>query len=154
MEMPRPNQHHEKLTALAGTWTGEEKIHPSPWDPAGGGATGRIVSRMDLDGFFLVSDYVEERGGQVAYRGHGVFGYDPERTCYTMHWFDSIGSGVSEPARGQWEGNALVFKSRSPMGHARYTYTLEAEGRYTFRIDHSEDGERWVPFMEGTYKRA
>jgi len=135
MEMPRPNQHHEKLTALAGSWTGEEKIHPSPWDPAGGGATGRIV-------------------GQVAYRGHGVFGYDPERTCYTMHWFDSIGSGVSEPARGQWEGNALVFKSRSPMGHARYTYTLEAEGRYTFRIDHSEDGERWVPFMEGTYKRA
>ncbi len=107
-----------------------------------------------MDGFYLVTDYVEERSGQVSYRGHGVFGYDAQQESYTMFWFDSMGSAAPEPARGRWEGDKLVFTARSPMGHARYTYTLEGEGRYGFAIDHSEDGKKWVPFMEGHYRRA
>lgn len=32
MEMPKPTPHHEKLKVLAGTWTGDETMKPSPWD--------------------------------------------------------------------------------------------------------------------------
>jgi len=153
MDMPKPQEQHRKLQALAGSWSGEETIHPSPWDPKGGPAKGRIEARMELGGFFLITDYVEERGGQVGYRGHGVFGYDAAEKCYTMHWFDSMGSPCPAPARGVWEGDRLTFQQRSPMGHARYTYTLEGEGRYSFRIENSQDGERWTPMMDGRYTR-
>lgn len=153
MDMPKPQEQHRKLQSLAGTWTGEEKMHPSAWDPKGGQAKGRFESRLDLDGFFLTSDYVQERSGQVTYRGHGVFGYDPSERCYTMHWFDSMGSPCATPARGTWVGNRLMFLQRTPMGHARYTYTFEEEGRYSFMMENSQDGERWAPMMEGKYSR-
>jgi hypothetical protein len=153
MQMSKPQEEHRKLQGLAGTWTGEEKIHPSPWDPKGGAATGRIQSRIDLDGFFLISDYVEERGGQTSYRGHGVFGYDTNERCYTMHWFDSMGSPCQSAARGKWEGNVLRFENKHPMGHSRYVYTFEGEGRYAFKIENSQDGKQWATFMEGRYTR-
>jgi len=152
-EMPRPTDKHVKLKSLAGTWVGEEQLHPSPWDQKGGTALGRIDAKMDLDGFFLVSDYVQDRGGQCAYRGHGVFGWDEGSNCYTMHWFDSIGSPCTEPARGTWEGNRLVFQSKSSMGHGRFSYEFEGEGKYRFKIENSTDGKQWALFMEGKYTR-
>jgi len=77
MEMPKPQDQHKKLEMLAGTWTGEEKLYPSPWDPKGGTATSRVEARIGLGGFFLISDYEEKREGKVAYQGHGVYGWDP-----------------------------------------------------------------------------
>ena len=153
MEMPQVTDQHRKLSALAGTWSGQEKMNPSPWDAAGGTATAKIQTRVDLDGFYVTTDYVQERNGQVSYRGHGVFGYDPAEKCYTMHWFDSMGMPCSTPARGKWEGNSLTFEQRSPMGHARYLYTFEKDGQYKFAIQNSQDGKQWATFMEGTYTR-
>jgi hypothetical protein len=153
MEMPHVLDEHRRLKALAGNWAGEEKIHPSPWDPKGGAAASRFQARADLDGFFLIADYVEERDGRVAYRGHGVYGYDPQQKCYTMHWFDSMGSGTPEPARGQWEGNRLTFENQNPMGHSRYVYDFEGENRYRFTIENSQDGRKWATFMEGLFTR-
>jgi len=152
-QMPTVTDQHRKLTALSGTWTAQETIHPSPWDPKGGTATGRVESRIDLDGFYLTTDYVQERGGQVTYRGHGVYGYDATEKYYTMHWFDSMGSPCSTPARGRWEGDKLTFEQRNPMGHSRYIYTFEKDGRYKFVIENSQDGKQWATFMEGTYIR-
>jgi len=153
MEMPRPQAEHEKLKALAGSFTGEETMHPSPWDPQGGTATATTESRMDMDGFYLVTNYVQSRGGQVTYRGHGVFGYDAREKCYLMWWFDSMGITSASPAKGKWEGDTLMFEHKTPMGHARYTYTLKSGGTYTFGIANSQDGKQWANFMDGTYKR-
>lgn len=153
MDMPKPLDEHKKLAALAGSWSGEETLFPSPWDPKGGKGTGRIEARLACDGFFLVTDYVEERGGQAVYRGHGVYGWDPGEKCYTMYWVDSIGSPSSVCKQGRWNGNTLVFEQMSPMGRHRYTYTFEGEGRYTFLIENSQDGKQWAPFMEGKYRR-
>ncbi len=60
MDMPKPTKEHQKLSELAGTWEGEETLAPSPWGP-GGKARGKMTHRMDLDGFFLVQDYIEEK---------------------------------------------------------------------------------------------
>ncbi|HKY33339.1 MAG TPA: DUF1579 family protein [Candidatus Polarisedimenticolia bacterium] len=151
--MPTVTDQHRKLHVLAGNWTAEETIHPSPWDPKGGPALGRVAAKVDLDGFFVVSDYVQERGGKVSYRGHGVFGYDPQQGAYTLNWFDSMGSIQWETCRGTWEGSKLTFSQKNPMGHARYVYTFQGEGRYGFAIEHSQDGKAWSTFMEGAYVR-
>jgi Protein of unknown function (DUF1579) len=155
MEMPRPGPEHERLQAFAGTWKGKETLFPSPWDPAGGEGDALVTARMACDGFFLVTDYEERRGGRVTYRGHGVYGWDPKHARYTMFWFDSMGDGgYSEPVAGTWNGDALVFQHQTPRGHARYTYDRVTPDGYRFRLDSSPDGETWTPFVEGVYRRA
>ena len=41
MNMPNPSPGHLLLEKLAGSWVGEEIMHPSQWDPKGGVALGR-----------------------------------------------------------------------------------------------------------------
>jgi len=74
--MPKPGEHHAKLDALAGRWRGQERIHPTAWDPVGGEAEAESEGWMDLDGFCLIMDYTQRRNGKVSYRGHGIFGWD------------------------------------------------------------------------------
>ncbi|MBI3817371.1 MAG: DUF1579 family protein [Planctomycetes bacterium] len=153
--MPQATDAHKKLHALAGNWSGDEKMHPSPWDPKGGIAQATIQSRVDLDGFVVISDYLQKRDGNITYRGHGVFGYEVNEKCYTMHWFDSMsGACCAPPARGEWNGNILTFENKSPMGHGRYTFGFPAAGKYTFKIEQSMDGKQWMPFIEATYSRG
>lgn len=153
MEMPKPIEEHHRLEKLAGTWTGEETLFPSPWDPAGGPATGVFEARVACDGFWLVADYAETRNGQISYRGHGVYGYDRKEQVYTMSWFDSMTETVAAPAKGRWDGNRLVFTAQTPMGHSRFTYEFQDERRYRFLIETSQDGKQWARMMEGQYTR-
>ena len=154
MEMPKPTKHHEKLAAMVGEWTGEETMHPSPWDPKGGTATSRTSTRLELDGFFLLTDYVQKRGGRVSYQGHGVVGWDARQERFTLYWFNSMGIDPGAPALGIWEGNVLRFQHQHDMGHSRYTYTFDSPDSYTFTLEHSPDGQEWMMFLQGTYKRA
>jgi hypothetical protein len=153
MEMPKPQDEHKRLSALAGAWTGEEKLFPSPWDPKGGPATSMVDARIALEGFYLLMDYTEKRGNETSYRGHGVFGYDTKEQVYTMNWFDSMGFPAGAPARGRFDGNRLSFTSQGPMGHGRYVYDFQADGSYRFSIENSQDGKQWSKMMEGTYRR-
>jgi hypothetical protein len=137
MEMPKPTEEHRRLEKLAGKWTGEEKIHPTPWDPVGGPATSTWEAHVACDGFWLVADYVETRNGQVGYRGHGVYGYDRKERAWTMSWFDSMTESVGEKAIGRWDGDRLVFANKSPMGQSRYTYEFQGPNKYRFQIESS-----------------
>jgi Protein of unknown function (DUF1579) len=149
--MPRPGPEHERLAALDGTWEGDEQLAPSLWGP-GGQARGRLVNRRDLDGFFLVQDYVQEKDGRVMYRGHGVLGYDPGAKAYTWYWVDSMGS-PSQPMSGTWDRDALRFESASPRGDGRYEFRVDGRGRLEFRIDRRFAGGDWQNFLTGTYAR-
>lgn len=151
--MPTLQTEHETLARLSGSWSGDEVVHPSPWDPAGGTAIGKSETRVALDGFFVVSDYIQERGGQVTYAGHGVYGWDAAEKCYTMHWFDSMGGGTGAPAKGTLEGKTLTFRASHAMGHSKYVYDFDAPDRMRFRIEMSQDGTNWAPFLAATYVR-
>lgn len=154
LAMPKPTPEHAKLHGLAGTWFGEEKLSPSPWGP-GGSAMGRAIYRVDVDGFFLIQDYIEEKDGRVVYRGHGVFGWDDARKKYIWFWVDSMGWIPAAPSLGSWDGDTLVFE-HEPRGaeRGRYTYRFTSEDSYDFTIENSQDGgQTWRTFMEGTYQR-
>jgi uncharacterized protein DUF1579 len=147
----RPGPEHERLAALEGTWEGDEQLSPSSWGP-GGTARGRLVGRVDLDGFFLVQDYVQEKDGRAVYRGHGVIGYDAGATTYTWYWVDSMGS-PSEPMKGSWSGDALRFEHASPHGDGRYEFRLEGRDRLRFLVDRRFAGSDWQNFLTGVYER-
>ncbi len=153
MEMPKPSDAHKKLSLLAGNWQGEEKLFPSPWDPKGGAAVGRANNRSALDGFVVLHDYEQERGGSVTYRGHGVFSYDLQRNEYLLYWFDSMGSPLNE-FRGKFEGSILSMVHKGQMGQSRAIFDLSQPGKYTFKMDMSQDGTQWQPMMEGSYRKA
>lgn len=151
--MPQPTEFHKKLTAMVGEWKGEETLHPNAWSPEGSKTTSKLVARLAFGGFFVVSDYMQYRDGQVTFEGHGIYGYDTFQNKFTMHWFDSMGVDPGGPAMGVWEGNRLVFQSSHPLGHGRYTYEFSPE-RYTFRLENSKDGQNWCNFMDGVYRKA
>jgi hypothetical protein len=152
-EMPKPTEQHMKLTRLVGEWEGKEKLSPSPWGP-GGEATGRYTGRLDLEGFFVIQDYVEEKDGRIVFRGHGIFGWDAKDQKYTWYWVDSMGQVPAAPSRGEWNGDTLIFESSSAQGRGRYTYRFEGDDAYTFRLENSFDGGKtYNLLMEGSYRR-
>lgn len=149
----RPSEYHAKLSKLAGSYEADEKIHPGPSDPKGGSAKGRMTARLDLGGFWLLMDYEQQREGQVGFRGHGIFGYDPDRRQYCLFWVSSV-SPVTDPMWGQYEGNTLIFQSQNPkVGWNRCSYHFNTDHSHDLKIERSQDGVDWTPMLEGHYRR-
>lgn len=154
MDMPKPGDHHKKLAILIGEWRGAETLHPSPWDPTGGTATARVVNRWVADGFAVVQEYEQRRGGKVTFSGHGVFWWDPARQEYVMHWWDSMG-GIGGEYRGQFDGNRLMLGAPMPQGgHSRTSWEIDSPDAHSFLMEVSPDGTTWHPAMEGRYKKG
>ena len=149
-EMPKPGPIHKKLEAFAGTWSGEEKMHPSQWDPKGGMAQATMTSRVACDGFYVVGDYEQKRNGAVTFRGHSVFGVDGKTQEVVLHWFDSMGMG-DDVFRGKFQGDTLTLTSQSQMGHHRMMYDFSEEGTMRSKMDMSSDKKQWNTVFEGVY---
>ncbi len=152
MHMPVPTDAHRKLERLAGRWVGRERIHPSPMAPAGGEAVGRMRMEPALDGFAVLQDYAQDRGGAVTFRGHGIFRYDASAREYQLHWFDSLGQAPGL-FTGTFDGDRLVLVQRTPQGRVRSTWDLAQPDAYRWLMEVSGDGAQWMPFMEGEYRR-
>lgn len=154
MEMPKPTDAHRTLAKLVGSWKGEEVMHPSPWDPKGGKSTGWVENRSSLGGFVVLHDYRQERDGKVEFEGLGVFWWDREKKSYALHWFDSMGTAPNE-FRGHFEGDVLTMTSPNPIaGQSRASFDFSEPGKYSFEMAVSQDGERWIPMMEGVYEKT
>jgi hypothetical protein len=151
MDMPKPTAAHRRLEKFVGSWNGDERMLPSPWDPAGGMAIGRVRNARALDGFAVVQDYEQERDGRVTFRGHGVFWWDSQSNACVLHWFDSMGQAPNE-FRGTFEADVLTLVSRSPQGQSRSTWDFSQPGRYEHRLEMSPDGAQWTTLMEGSYR--
>ena len=152
MEMPRPSPRHRLLEKLAGEWEGEERMHPSQWDPEGGIAIGKSHSHLTLNGFALITNYEQERDGRITFSGHGVYGYNPKQESYTLHWFDCMGS-PPEVFEGRLDGNILTMAHAGPGMHARMTYDLSDPQHLLSKMEMSQDGVNWKTLFEGRYKR-
>jgi uncharacterized protein DUF1579 len=153
MEMPKVTDLHRKLYALTGDWEGTETMAESPWGPAGT-AIGKLHIRTDMNGFFVLQDYIQEKERKVTFSGHGIFGYDLEAGNYTWYWVDSMGFVPDSPARGKFEGDTLKLEKVTPRGSARYAHRLEGKNSYHFTIENSFDqGKSWQTFLTAAYRR-
>jgi uncharacterized protein DUF1579 len=151
MERPKLTAEHRRLEALAGSWHGRETIAGAPHTNETA-ADGTFDSRVDLDGFFLITDYVERAGGKTLLRGHGVIGWDPGQKTYTLHWFDVYGSPPASPSLGRWDGDTLTFENGAPPV-GRTIFEL-ADDELVFRIEMNPDQQGWKKVIEGRYRRG
>ncbi len=148
MRMPEVSDEQRRLNELfRGTWRGEEKLHPSDWDPKGGAAVGTWIVHPSLDGFCLLVDYTEERDGKIQYRGHGIHGWDAQDKSFVTYWFDNMGVMPKQATRSRLDGNRLSYE----MGDTRMTYEWNGD-RFEFRIDRAKGGG-WALMHEGRYAR-
>jgi uncharacterized protein YodC (DUF2158 family) len=152
MDMPKPSPGHERLQQLAGHWEGEETMYPSQWDPKGGIAVGKTVSRVALSGFALITDYEQRRDGAITYEGHSLMTFDPPTGAYQLHWFDSMGS-PAETFTGRFEGDVLTVAHGGPGMHARLTYDVSKPSVMLSRMEMSADGISWNTLFDGRYER-
>jgi len=153
MEMPKPTPGHQKLEKFSGSWRGEEKMHPSQWDPKGGTAVGIMNCRLDLGGFASICDYRQEREGKVTFTGHGVTVFNPKEDRYEMYWFDCMGS-PPEVFTGKFSGEEIVMAHGGPGMHARFTYGFPSPGQMTSVMEMSQDGREWRTLFEGRYTKT
>ncbi len=153
MEMPKPSPGHKRLERMAGHWEGEEKMHPSQWDPKGGTAIASMKSEYALSGFALIGDYEQKRGGTVTFTGHSVMTYNAKDDLYSLHWFDCMGT-PPEVFTGRFQGDILVAAHGGPGTHARLTYDLSNPQEMKSKMEMSEDGKKWMTMFEGSYKRV
>lgn len=153
MDMPRPTEAHQALGRIVGEWSGAERIHPSPWDPQGGDAHGVVSNKVSCDGFAVVQEYEQRRGGATNLRAHGVFTYDPNRDRYLLYWFDSSGMQAMSEFAGTFVDGVMKLETSGDF-RSRATFDFSAEDRYRFLMEVSPDGVNWAPFMDGEYTRA
>jgi hypothetical protein len=150
--LPQPGPAHARLLRFVGHWSGTEQTAPSPFGPGGTGV-GNTRCQPGLGGIALIQDY-ERQGEIVAFRGHGVMLVEPDTQDVLWWWFDSFGFPPGDPARGRWEGDALLFEKASPMGEARYRYEFAGDDRYRFVIENRFPGQTdFAEFMHGDYSR-
>jgi hypothetical protein len=147
-----PLAEHARLAAFAGEWNGEEMVYPSRWT-AGGPATSHTVARMDLNGFYLIQDSVQMRGGKEVFATHGIFTYDREDRTYKLFWYDSLGYTPPSPASGGWVGQTLTLVRGSLRGNARHVYEIIDDDSYALKIQFSPDAEGWADVLTGVYRR-
>jgi uncharacterized protein DUF1579 len=152
MEMPKLTDAHRQIERFAGNWSGTETLHPSPWMPQGGKATGRLNHRRALDGFAVIGDYEQERGGKITFSGHSVYLWNPAEKCVELHWYDSMGQ-PPEVFRGTFSGNTIELKSKNAQGWARMTYDFSSPARLGSKMEMSEDGKTWKTFFDAVYEK-
>lgn len=153
MQRPRVSSEMARLTELfAGTWRGDETLHPSESNPRGGVAEGVWVVRASADGFCLLVDYDESQDGRSVYKGHGVHAYDAEGACFYAYWFDNVGGLSRAGNRARFEHDRYTYEMPSSRGTSRFTYAWK-DGVFTFSIERKSDDATFVPMHEGTYRR-
>lgn len=152
MEMPKLGEAHEAFQRMAGIWKGRETLFPSPWDPKGGPAEGEVTNTVALGGFILQHHYVQRREGKITFEGHGVYSWDTASSSYHLMWWDSMGSPPNLFV-GNFDGDVLTLTSESPMGKNRAIWDY-SNGKCTFRMEVSPDGQQWFTFMSGEYARS
>ena len=120
--------------------------------------TGVEIARMQLGGFWLISDFTGTFAG-MKFTGHSVLGYEAHKKHYTGVWTDSVASMllISE---GQCEKNGhintMIGKAYDPIKKRMTIYLQVTEikdaNTKTFHM-YDTSGKRKVLMMEAVYKR-
>jgi hypothetical protein len=101
-----PGPEHQRLTPLAGSWSGTVKMWMEPGKPPIEEAC-TSERKLILGGRFLQEEVKSQFFGQP-FQGMGLTGYDNLQKKYTGIWVDSMGTGISTSV-GTADAQGKVF---------------------------------------------
>jgi hypothetical protein len=149
MEMPKPGPEHKKLDVLAGSWTLDGDMKPSPMGPGGKMTEIEKCDWMD-GGFFLVcrTDFKSSMGDGA---GLSILGYSADDKAYTYREYNSWGESME--SKGSVDNDTWTWTNDEKMGgtimKGRFTMKLLSPTSYTFTFEMSQDGTKWNTVMDG-----
>lgn len=149
-QMPSPAPELKKLDFLAGNWTDQADMKPSPMMPEGGKMTMTEKNDWMPGGFFLTlhSNFTSEMGS-----GSGIafMGYDTDAKQYTYDEFNSMGE--RSHSTGSVDGDTWTWVGDQKMGNqtikGRFTMKVLSPTAYSFKYEMSPDGTAWNTVMDG-----
>ena len=155
MEIPTPDERHDRLERFCGSWLGKVTVLPNPQMPDGMSAESRAETTRILDGWFVLMNYEQKQPRRSHL--HGAWNDWLRRRAWPIHPF--IGStpwaGIpGTPAWGEWDGDRIVFTQVTSMGHSRLIFDFSGDDGYEFSMDASEDGQQWSRLMDESFKPA
>jgi len=161
-EMTAPDEHHEHMKKMAGTWQVDMKMWMYPGADA---MESTAVSTMEsiLDGRYILEHMDGEMDwgtGPMPFHGMNLIGYDTFKKKWVYCWVDNNTTGLmmgegTESA----DGKTVTYWSEGPdpmtgnMKKMKSTMTHINDNEVLFRMyDKTPDGHEFVT-MEGAYTR-
>jgi hypothetical protein len=148
-EMPKPGPELKKLDVLAGSWTLDGDIKPSPMGAGGKMTENQKCEWMD-GGFFLVC-HADIKSSMGDGTGISVLGYSSDDKNYTYREFNSWGE--FDDSRGSLDADTWTWTSDEKMGSTpmkgRFTMKITSPTSYNFTFEMSQDGTKWTTVMDG-----
>lgn len=157
-EFPKPGPEHEHLKAMAGEWDAEVKFYAKPGE-APIESKGQYSGKLDVGGFFLITDFKGSPVGGEKFHGRGLTGYDPFKKKYTGVWVDSM-SPAMYTTEGEFDKQGKVYtetmQGPGPDGKVvkmRLTTEIKDKDHMVFKMySPAEDGKEKLT-MEISYAR-
>jgi len=150
-EMPKPGPEHAKFKDLVGTWE-------ATMDIGGMKSTGTMTWKMEMGGFYLMSEFKGEFSG-MKFEGRGIDTYDTMKKKYVAVWCDNMAPGIMM-MEGNFDsaGNKLTMIGEGPGSDgkpAKYKSVSERKDKDTMTFTMNSvgaDGKDQMQFTI-TYKR-
>jgi hypothetical protein len=140
-DFPKAGPEHEVLKKMEGEWNADITCHV-PGQPEME-SKGTMTAKMDLNGFFLITDFQGKLAGQD-FKGHGVTGYDPFKKKYTGVWVDSMSPGLYDVS-GEVSKDGAEFRE-TMEGPGPDGKPMKFRSVTTFK---SKDEHSWTMYMAG-----
>ncbi|MCA9398148.1 MAG: DUF1579 domain-containing protein [Candidatus Omnitrophica bacterium] len=107
-----PNEHHDVLKKMVGTWSAEVKYWMAPGgEPQTSQGTGEL--ELIMGGRFLQQSFTGDVMGEV-FEGVGILGYDNIRQEYQNIWFDNMSTGLMM-STGQYNSESQMIKEEGML---------------------------------------
>jgi len=149
MEAPKPGPEHKKLDVLAGSWTLEGDMKPSPMGP--GGKISENEKCEWMEGSFFLICHVDFKSSMGDGSGMSILGYSAEDKAYTYREYNSWGESME--SKGSVDGDTWTWTSDEKMNgkpmKSRFTMKMTSPTSYTFSFEMSQDGTNWTLLMDG-----
>jgi hypothetical protein len=91
--VPKPGPEHEHLKKDVGRWDAMVEMFEGPGSEPQK-SKGVETNTLMAGGLWLVTEFKGDMGG-MAFEGHGITGYDPNKKKYVGTWADSMSTGLS-----------------------------------------------------------
>ena len=131
-DFPKPGPEHEQLKEVVGEWDAVMEMN-------GQKSKATATYRMICEGMWLASDFSGDFGG-LAYKGHGLDGYDQTKKKYVSVWVDSMSTAPMH-MEGNYEKDSKMLvmtgTSTGPNGEPqkfKTTTEMKDKDHMTFKM--------------------
>lgn len=139
------------IGALAGTFTGVDRIQASRWSDAES-VRAEAEATWAVTGGLLVQRWRDERAAGE-FELLNVFMEDPASGEVLLYAFDSLGYPPDPPARGVWTDGSLVLLRTTERGESRTEFTPFETGFRWRKLFRSTVDAEWTSVVEGELVR-